>query len=142
MITLRSASIINIILSSASAQIISIGLLRQNQPQTLAFALNDSPVGLASWIVEKFRSWSDCDGTIENVITRDELLTNITLYWATGTINSASWPYYVRGLAEGNPASAPLHRRAFLQYSALDRDAQRRPFRRANPTFVIQREID
>jgi len=48
--------------------------------------LNDSPAGLAAWIVEKFRSWSDCNGDIETRFTRDELLTNITIYWATKTI--------------------------------------------------------
>ncbi len=64
------------------------------KPQTLSYGLNDSPVGLAAWIVEKFRSWSDCGGEIERVFTRDELLTNVMIYWATETIASATRLYY------------------------------------------------
>jgi pimeloyl-ACP methyl ester carboxylesterase len=64
-------------------------MIQSTKPQTLAYGLNDSPVGLASWIVEKFKSWSDDSGNIENVFTKDELLTNITIYWVTGTINSS-----------------------------------------------------
>jgi pimeloyl-ACP methyl ester carboxylesterase len=66
------------------------------KPQTLSFALADSPVGLAAWIIEKFRSWSDCRGDVESVFTKDELLTNIMLYWVTGAIGSSFWPYYAR----------------------------------------------
>ncbi len=69
-------------------------LIQSTKPQTLAYALNDSPAGLAAWIVEKFRSWSDCNGDVETRFTKDELLTNITLYWATETVNSASRLYY------------------------------------------------
>lgn len=65
-------------------------------PQTLAFGLSDSPVGLAAWIVEKFRAWSDCGGDIESVFTKEELLANISLYWFTGAIGSSFWPYYAR----------------------------------------------
>jgi len=64
------------------------------QPQVAAVGLNDSPAGLATWIVEKFRRWSDCDGDVERRFTKDELLTNVMLYWATGTINSSFLPYY------------------------------------------------
>jgi len=66
------------------------------KPQTLAFALTDSPAGLAAWIVEKFRRWSDCDGDVDRHIGRDVLLTNIMLYWVTGAIGSTFWPYYAR----------------------------------------------
>jgi len=55
--------------------------IQGTKPQTLAYALNDSPAGLAAWIVEKFRTWSDCDGEIERRFTKDQLLTNIMLYW-------------------------------------------------------------
>ncbi len=58
------------------------------------YALNDSPVGLASWIVEKFRAWSDCDGDVERRFSKDELLTNIMIYWVTETINSSMRMYY------------------------------------------------
>jgi len=70
------------------------GTIQGTKPQTLAYALTDSPVGLAAWIVEKFRSWTDSDGDIERWIGFDSLLTNITLYWATAAINSSFWPYY------------------------------------------------
>ncbi len=63
--------------------------IQGTRPQTLGYALNDSPAGLAAWIVEKFRAWSDCDGDIEKRYTKDDLLTNITIYWVTQTINSS-----------------------------------------------------
>ena len=66
------------------------------RPQTLAFALTDSPIGLAAWIIKKFRAWSDCGGELESVFTKDELLANISLYWFTGAIGSSFWPYYAR----------------------------------------------
>jgi pimeloyl-ACP methyl ester carboxylesterase len=70
--------------------------IQGTRPQTLAFALTDSPTGLAAWIVEKFRAWSDCGGDLESVFTKDELLANISLYWFTGAIGSSFWPYYAR----------------------------------------------
>jgi pimeloyl-ACP methyl ester carboxylesterase len=70
--------------------------IQGTKPQTLAYGLTDSPVGLAAWLMEKFRAWSDCNGDPESVFTRDELLTNITLYWVTGAIGSSFWPYYAR----------------------------------------------
>ena len=70
--------------------------IQGTKPQTLAFALTDSPAGLAAWIVEKFRSWSDCDGAIETAIPRDRMLANIALYWFTGAIGSSFHPYYSR----------------------------------------------
>ena len=66
------------------------------KPQTLAYALTDSPVGLAAWILEKFRTWSDCKGDLDTHFSRDVLLTNIMLYWITGAIGSSFWPYYAR----------------------------------------------
>ena len=59
------------------------------RPDTIAAALNDSPAGLAAWIVDKWRAWSDCHGDLESRFTRDDLLTPITLYWVTGTIGSS-----------------------------------------------------
>ena len=72
-------------------------MIQGSKPQTLAYGLNDSPTGLAAWIVEKFRSWSDCDGDVEKRFTKDELLTTITLYWVTETINAANRLYYETG---------------------------------------------
>jgi len=70
--------------------------IQGTKPTTLAFGLTDSPAGLAAWIVEKFHAWTDCDGDIETAVSRDEMLANIMLYWATGAIGSAFWPYYDR----------------------------------------------
>jgi pimeloyl-ACP methyl ester carboxylesterase len=64
--------------------------IQGTKPQTLAYALTDSPAGLAAWIAEKFRSWSD------GGIRRDDLLANVSLYWFTGAIGSSFWPYYAR----------------------------------------------
>lgn len=68
--------------------------IQGSKPQTLSYGLNDSPVGLAAWIVEKFRTWSDCDGDVESSFTKDELLTNIMLYWTTQSIGSSTRVYY------------------------------------------------
>ncbi|HEU5323533.1 MAG TPA: epoxide hydrolase [Methylomirabilota bacterium] len=70
--------------------------IQGTRPQTLAYGLTDSPVGLAAWIVEKFRAWSDCDGDVERRFSKDLLLTNAMLYWTTGAIGSSFWPYYAR----------------------------------------------
>lgn len=76
------------------------------KPQTLGVALNDSPAGLLAWTVEKFRTWSDCDGRPENVFTRDQLLTNVMVYWITGTSASAArlyWEHQHPGADGGGP---------------------------------------
>jgi epoxide hydrolase len=79
-------------------------LLQGTKPQTLGVGLNDSPAGLLAWIVEKFRTWSDCDGDPENAFTRDQLLTNVMLYWVTGTITSSTRLYWERQHSgEGRP---------------------------------------
>jgi pimeloyl-ACP methyl ester carboxylesterase len=69
------------------------GAMHRTKPQTAAVGLNDSPAGLASWIVEKLRGWSDCDGDIERSFTKDEILTNVTIYWLTETIGSSMRMY-------------------------------------------------
>jgi len=67
------------------------------KPQTLSYAMMDSPVGVAAWIIEKFNSWSDIEGDdIESVHSKDSLLTNIMVYLVTRTFNTASWIYYGR----------------------------------------------
>ncbi|MFD3444705.1 epoxide hydrolase family protein [Microbacteriaceae bacterium 4G12] len=67
--------------------------MHRTKPQTAAVGLTDSPAGLAAWIVEKMRAWSDCDGDIERSFTKDEILTNVTIYWLTGTIGSSMRMY-------------------------------------------------
>mgnify|MGYP001243596120 FL=1 len=68
--------------------------IQGTKPQTLAYGLNDSPVGLAAWIVEKYRTWSDCGGDVEKSYTKDELLTIVTIYWVTQTISSSTRMYF------------------------------------------------
>lgn len=70
--------------------------IQGTKPATLGFALSDSPAGLAAWIVEKFRTWTDCGGNPEAAVSRDEMLADISLYWFTGAIASSFWPYYAR----------------------------------------------
>ena len=67
--------------------------MHRTRPQTAAVGLTDSPAGLAAWIVEKMRAWSDCGGEIERSFTKDEVLTNLTIYWLTGTIGSSMRMY-------------------------------------------------
>ena len=67
--------------------------LPRHSPASLAYGLNDSPAGLAAWIAETWRAWSDCAGEPESAISRDDLLTAISLYWFTGTIGTASRLY-------------------------------------------------
>ncbi|AJY10928.1 epoxide hydrolase [Burkholderia dolosa] len=83
------------------------------KPHTLAAALNDSPVGLAAWIGEKFRGWSDCDGDVARRFSRDTLLTGISLYWLTGCIGSSMQMYWENRLqpmrfAAGQRVAPPL----------------------------------
>jgi pimeloyl-ACP methyl ester carboxylesterase len=68
-------------------------LIQSTKPTTAAVGLADSPAGLAAWIVEKLRSWSDCDGQVERRFSRDEILTWVTLYWVTNTVGSSFLPY-------------------------------------------------
>jgi pimeloyl-ACP methyl ester carboxylesterase len=81
--------------------------IQSTKPQTLGYALNDSPAGLAAWILEKWRSWSDCGGHLESRFSRDFLLTVVTLYWVTGTITSSMRDYYDNRRWQGEPRLGP-----------------------------------
>ena len=72
----------------------ALATIQSSKPQSLAHGLNDSPAGLAAWIVEKFRAWSDCRGDVESWFSKDELLTNVMIYWATESIGTSFLPYY------------------------------------------------
>ncbi len=92
--------------------------IQGTKPQTIGYALDDSPVGLAAWIIEKFRTWSDCDGDIERSYTKDQLLDNVMLYWLTGTAHSAGRLYYEarrsgRSFAPGERVEVPTGVAAF-----------------------------
>ena len=88
------------------------------KPQTLSYAMMDSPVGVAAWIVEKFHGWSDIEGDdIESVHSKDTLLTNIMVYLVTRTFNTASWIYYGRR-EEGGRILSPESRRVEVPTAA------------------------
>lgn len=85
-------------------------MLHATKPQTQAYGLNDSPTGLAAWITEKFNTWRTPDGSIEDHYSKDDLLTNIMIYWVTQTINSSMRTYAVdnpQGLASNNKVNVP-----------------------------------
>jgi microsomal epoxide hydrolase len=71
--------------------------LQRTKPQSLAYGLTDSPAGLAGWLVEKFRTWSDCGGDLDAAFPRDRLLDIISIYWFTGTIGSSIRSYFEDG---------------------------------------------
>ena len=77
--------------------------IQATKPQTLGYGLNDSPAALAAWIVEKFRTWSDSNGDVEKRFTKDELLTNVTIYWVTETGPSSVRLYYENRKDPGMP---------------------------------------
>jgi microsomal epoxide hydrolase len=109
--------------------------IQGTRPQTLAFGLTDSPVGLAAWLVEKFRSWTDCGGDPENALTRDEILAGISLYWFTGAIGSSFWPYYARmhrpwPIPQGTTVDVPVG------YAAFPREILRPPRAFAAGTYT------
>lgn len=112
--------------------------IQGTKPQTLAYGLTDSPVGLAAWIIEKFRSWSDCGGDVERVFSRDDLLTNVMLYWVTGAIGSSFWPYYAR-MHEGWPLPDEAYVDVPTAYLAFPRELYRPPRAWAERSFNIQR---
>ena len=100
--------------------------IQGTRPQTLAYALTDSPAGLAAWIAEKFHTWTDHDGDFETVVTRDHLLANISLYWFTGAIGSSFWTYYDRlhgpwPIPRGKTVDVPTG------YAAFPREIRRPP---------------
>lgn len=78
--------------------------LQSTKPQTVAFALNDSPVGLCSWIVEKRRTWSDCGGDVEKRFSKDDLLTTVMLYWVTQSFGTSARYYYEAAHRPWQPA--------------------------------------
>jgi pimeloyl-ACP methyl ester carboxylesterase len=118
--------------------------IQGTKPQTLAYGLMDSPAGLAGWIVEKWRRWSDCAGDVQRLFTRDELLTTIAIYWFTGTINSANRLYFESrhhpvGLTEGERVRPPA---GFLLERVVDGPMPNigpPPRRRAEAVYDVQR---
>jgi len=92
----------------------AFNMIQSTKPQTLGYSLNDSPAGLASWVLEKFNSWSDNNDNIENSFTKDELITNIMIYWLTQSINTSIRTYaenaramYMGGLKSSQKVEVP-----------------------------------
>ena len=81
--------------------------IQGTKPQTLAFGLTDSPAGVAAWITEKLRSWSDCDGDIENRFSKDQILTLVSIYWHSRSIGTSVRYYHANGLGSSRPRPAP-----------------------------------
>jgi microsomal epoxide hydrolase len=112
--------------------------IQGTKPQTLAYGLTDSPVGLAAWIVEKFRTWSDCGGDVERRFSKDTLLTNVMLYWVTGAVGSSFWPYYARAhsswpIGERRPVTVPT------AYASFPREILHPPRSWAERVYDIRR---
>ena len=112
--------------------------IQGTKPQTLAYGLTDSPVGLAAWIVEKFKTWSDCGGDVERRFTKDELLTNVMLYWVTGAIGSSFWPYYARYHSDW-PIPDGVRVEVPMGHAAFPREIVRPPRAWAERVFDVRR---
>jgi len=113
-------------------------MVQVTRPRSLASGLNDSPAGLASWIVDRFHSWSDSHGNIENSFSKDELLTNIMLYWVTQTIGSSMFNYYADGRSPSLTTADHVDRPVAL--ALFPKDAGGVPLRSfAERTLNVQR---
>ncbi|MFK4680816.1 pimeloyl-ACP methyl ester carboxylesterase [Bradyrhizobium diazoefficiens] len=130
---------------------------QSTRPQTLGYGLTDSPSGQAAWILEKFWAWTDCGGHPENIFSRDELLDNVMLYWATETATSSARLYWesfgkrrttpvqgrradrCRRLPEGDHhAGTALDGAQLFQHHALERDGEGWPFRRLRAAGAVR----
>jgi epoxide hydrolase len=93
---------------------------QSTKPQTIGYALSDSPAGQCAWVLEKFHAWTDCDGHPENVVKRDKLLDNISMYWLTASAASSArlyWESYKAVFTDFTPVKAPT------AYAAFQKDA-------------------
>jgi epoxide hydrolase len=115
--------------------------INSTRPHTLAYALNDSPAGLAAWLLDKYRSYSDCDGEVETRFTKDQLLAHITTYWVTGTIASASRLYYERA-QERTHSPAPPRVEIYTGCAIFPRDVKRAPRPWAERFYNITRWVE
>ena len=102
--------------------------VQATRPQTLAYALTDSPVGQLAWIVEKFKEWTHAAEVPEDAVDRDQLLTNVMLYWLTGTANSSARLYYENmhaGFVPPQPVTVPVGVAVFAEDYAVRRFGER-----------------
>ncbi|RZK23058.1 MAG: epoxide hydrolase [Hymenobacter sp.] len=111
--------------------------IQGTKPETLAYGLNDSPVGLLGWIIEKFHAWSDNDGDITHTFTKDDLITNVMIYWVTQTIGSSVRLYYE---AMHSPTlGAPTHVKLPTGFAIFPEDITPAPRDFAERFFNVQR---
>ncbi|MFI7090392.1 alpha/beta fold hydrolase [Streptomyces lydicus] len=94
--------------------------IQGTRPQTLAYALADSPVGQLAWIIEKFKEWADCINAPEDAVTRDRLLTNVMLYWLTATAGSSARHYWEAFHPSRPPRTEPLEKPTGVAVFAAD----------------------
>jgi pimeloyl-ACP methyl ester carboxylesterase len=111
--------------------------IQGTRPQSLAYALQDSPAGLAAWIVEKFRAWSDCNGDVESRFSKDELLTQVMIYWLSGSIASSMRIYYEMRIAGAN--ALPNRVEVPTACAVFPREIYRLPRRWAESRYNVKR---
>ena len=114
-------------------------MIQGTKPGTLGAGLSDSPAGLASWIVEKFRSWSDCDGDVESVFSKDDLLTNISVYWLTNSIATSARLYYEARRDQRVPMFTPGYIDAPTGFAAFPKEISKAPREWVARAYNLQR---
>ncbi len=116
-------------------------MMEATKPQTISYGLNDSPIGLAAWIIEKFRAWSDCNGDVERRFSKDELLTNLTIYWAKGTTSAAdsSNRLYYEEMHNPTPPTYEEHSSVPTAVALFPKDITPAPREWAERTLNVQR---
>jgi epoxide hydrolase len=112
--------------------------IQSTLPDSVTLAQSDSPAGLAAWIVEKFRRWSDCDGDVERAFTKDTLLTNLMFYWAQNSTPGAARIYYESARDPGGVVGRPRVE-VPVGYAAFPREIVRPPRHWAEPHYAIAR---
>jgi pimeloyl-ACP methyl ester carboxylesterase len=112
--------------------------LQSSEPQTVAYALTDSPVGWLAWLAERFQDLTDNDGDFLHAVDRDAFLTDVTLYWVTGTVGSSMRLYRERQLSDNN--EAPPRMKTPVGYAAFPKEVATAPERWIDQTYnVVQR---
>jgi pimeloyl-ACP methyl ester carboxylesterase len=114
--------------------------LQSTKPQTLAYGMNDSPAGLAAWLLEKRRRWSDCGGDVERRFSKDDLLTSMTLYWVSQSFGTAA-RFYAE--ARRNPWRPSHDRKPVVQAPTavllFEKDIVKLPHRWAEEYYNLKR---
>lgn len=118
---------------------LAYGRIQSARPQSLGYGMNDSPAALAAWIVEKFHSWTDHQGDHETAVSRDEILTNICIYWFTGTITSSFRYYYENAHLDESVLRLPSQVPAPLSVALFPKDLLHPPRAWAERQFNLVR---